>query len=70
MMCTRAAVNQVVDFEISVYHNGVVPLLGDAGNLAGKDVLKLQQRRDNHGLATAGLQGSVAVAVPDCKQPW
>jgi hypothetical protein len=58
IMCTRAAVNKNVNFEISVYHNGVVPLLGNTGYLDGKDVLQLQQRQDNHGL---GLQSSVAV---------
>jgi hypothetical protein len=68
-MCTRAAVNQIVNFEISVYHNGVVPLLGNAGYLAGKDLLQLQQRRDDHGLNAARLQRIVAVAVPDYKQP-
>jgi hypothetical protein len=68
-MCTRAAVNQIVDFEISVYYNGVMPLLGNAGYLAGKDLLQLQQRRDDHGVNAARLQSSVAAAVPDCKQP-
>jgi hypothetical protein len=70
MMCTRAAVNQIVDFEISVYHNGVVPFLGNAGYLAGKDLLQLQKRRDDHGLNPASFQSSVAIAVPDCKQSW
>jgi hypothetical protein len=65
--CTRVAVDQIIDFEISVHHYGVVAFLGNARYLAGKGLLQLHKRRDNNRLNTTSFQCGVAVVVPDGK---
>ncbi len=64
---TRAAVYQIVDFEITMHHHSVAAFSGDTGDFAGKDLLQLHERRNDHRLNSMRFQRCVAAAVPDSK---